>query len=401
MVDEENVKVLELDKNYIKSCIQLVLNNLHTHPDKKVMDDRKEDRLNIACPVCGDSKDKHRVKRGWLFYDSLMYKCYNDNCRSSFTQLCKIAKVQLDPSKKLEVLQYTALNVKFKPKEDDFHTLTNTQFISLKDMEEVFNGGTSKFTEFKPIQKGSKAYYYLINRSILDHVDIYECNHWITNKWSEYSIIFLNRAGDRVLGAQTRNLKEDKKKRMFKIYNYEELFKLVYPEKEIVEEEINYLNKISYFFNILKVNFEEKITLFEGFTDCIFYPNSLGMVGLNTDYNFLLENDMDVQFFFDNDDTGKKNTLKLISENKACFLWQKLFEDISKKQVDSHHALHQLVIKIKDLNKLASFFKNPYKELNLSNYFSKDIFDKIFIKYEEEPKKKKLLQRWTTSTTYK
>ena len=100
----------------------------------------------------------------------------------------------------------------------------------------------------------------------------------------------LNRRDNKVLGIQIRNLKEGKK-RMFKIYNYENLFEWINLGKdEPIEMSINQLviyNKLSYYFNILNVDFMEKITVFEGYLDSLFFPNSIGLVGVNTDYRFL------------------------------------------------------------------------------------------------------------------
>ena len=384
---EEDVIEGHLDRDYVVACMQLVLDKCHTHPDKRMLDDRKDDRLNMACPICGDSKDRNRLKRGWLFLNSLTYKCYNEGCRSTFTKLCELGGVQLDPEKKLQLMQHASQNIKLKPKEDEFQSLVHSELISLQKLTEVFNSGLGEITEFKPIQPGSRAHQYLLKRKITDYTHIYEGNLWITNKWSEYCVIFLNRRGDSVLGIQARNLKDEKEKRKFKIFNFGELLKIVEPEKEMAEEEVNFLNKLSYFFNILNVDFEKTVTLFEGFTDSVFYPNSLGMVGLNTDYRFLLDNDVDLQFFFDNDEVGKRKTLFNVEKNLRCFLWKKLFLDLSKKQKDPQVAYDSLCSKIKDLNKLAIFFNNPYESLNLPVYFSKDAFDKVYISVERFIKK--------------
>ena len=43
--------------------------------------------------------------------------------------------------------------------------------------------------------------------------------------------------------------------------------------------------------------------------------------------------------------------------------------------------------KVKDLNKLATLVKNPFKELDLDSFFSKDVFDSIFIPKVKKYKK--------------
>ena len=78
-------------------------------------------------------------------------------------------------------------------------------------------------------------------------------------------------------------------------------------------------NKLSYYFNILNVNFEEKITVFEGYLDSLFFPNSIGLVGVNTDFRFLESNNLDLQYFFDNDEAGYKK-----SEEKLNHLFASL-----------------------------------------------------------------------------
>ena len=80
-----------------------------------------------------------------------------------------------------------------------------------------------------------------------------------------------------------------------------------------IEQEMNQLvvyNKLSYYFNILNIDFSQKITVFEGYLDSLFYPNSIGLVGVNTDSRFLENNNLDLQFFFDNDEAGFKSRSK-------------------------------------------------------------------------------------------
>ena len=38
------------------------------------------DKLNFACPYCGDSAHDSKKKRGNLYPERGFYKCYNDGC---------------------------------------------------------------------------------------------------------------------------------------------------------------------------------------------------------------------------------------------------------------------------------------------------------------------------------
>ena len=78
----------------------------------------------------------------------------------------------------------------------------------------------------------------------------------------------------------------------------------------------------------MNVDFGNTITVFEGYLDSLFFPNSIGLVGVNTDYRFLENNDLDIQYFFDNDDAGFKKSEEKLKEGFSVFLWKKLFEDL-------------------------------------------------------------------------
>ena len=131
----------------------------------------------------------------------------------------------------------------------------------------------------------------------------------------------------------------------------------------------------------------DKITVFEGYLDSLFFPNSIGLVGVNTDYRFLESNDLDLQYFFDNDEAGYKKSEEKIKLGYPVFLWKKIFEDIvSKKKVEDPHKLLYRVSKVKDINKLCQLVPDAYRKLDLEEYFSKDELD---IKWIPKYKKKR------------
>jgi len=120
------------------------------------------------------------------------------------------------------------------------------------------------------------------------------------------------------------------------------------------------------------------ITLFEGFTDSKFFPNSIGMVGVNTDLDFIISSGAEIRFFYDNDKTGLKKSLQMLNEGQKVFLWEKLFKDLIKGKKDPY-TLYNKLINIKDLNKLAQIVQDPYRRFKLNNFFSYDKYDKKFL----------------------
>lgn len=379
-----------MDKIYIQSIIQKVLNKEFSTVVKRKVNNFT-DRLNFACPYCGDSHKNNHLKRGNLYFNKLLFICFNCDKKTSFDRMCKDFNEVIDPDQKLEIIKHLDSVVTYSDYQDDFVNAKFENLIDMSQLEITFNNNTTPISDFKPIQANGGVYKYLIGRGITPdmHRNIYQAKYWKNEDESEWIIVMLNRKGNKVLGAQARNLKEGKR-RFFKIYNYEALYKWVHGEDvETDLSEMVIYNKLSYYFNILNVNFDKKITVFEGYIDSLFYPNSIGLVGVNTDFKFLESNNLDLQYFFDNDEAGFKKSEEKMKDGFSVFLWRKLFEDIvEKKKSDDPYKLMYRINKVKDLGKLSELIPNAYKKLSLDNFFSRDVLDVKYIPKFRKKKKK-------------
>lgn len=368
-----------MDKNYIIGIMQKILNKEFSDPIRRKIV-TYDDRINFCAPCCGDSHKNKYAKRGNLYFNKLFYICFNCDKKTTFDRLCKDFNEQLDPDKKLEMIEHLNSVITYSDYEGDFVDARFENLIDMSELERIFSQDLTPISDFKPIQVNGGVYKYLVGRGIPPeyHKNIYQAKYWKNEDESEWIIALLNRRGDKVLGMQIRNLKEGKR-RTFKIYNYENLLEWVNLGKDIPEADMNDMviyNKLSYYFNILNVDFEKKITVFEGYLDSLFFPNSIGLVGVNTDFRFLESNNLDLQYFFDNDEAGYKKSEEKLKESYDIFLWKKLFEDIvnKKNDPDPYRLLHR-ISKVKDINKLAELVPEPFKKLELNNFFSQDIMD--------------------------
>lgn len=377
-----------MDVFYIKKIIQNVLNSTFNIPQKREIHDY-QDRLSFSCCYCGDSSKNINAKRGNFYFRNCMIVCFNCGKKVSFDKFCKDFNQQIDPDKKLEIISYLDSVISYKDYEDDILETNLENILNIEDVERIFQQGDFAITDFKPIQKNEIVYSYLTSRGILPSMftNIYQAKYWYNEDRYENVMCFLNRRGSKVLGVQIRNLKEGKK-RMFKIYNFETLYKWINNVTDITDIDLNQIvtyNKLSYYFNILNIKFEETITIFEGYLDSLFYPNSIGVVGVNTDFRFLENNNLNIQYFFDNDVAGFNKSEEKIKSGYKVFLWKKLFEDIvRKKSNEDPYKLMYRINKIKDLNKLSQLISDPTKKLGLGNFFSQDEMDLKWI-----PKKEK------------
>jgi len=378
-----------MDKNYLKNCVQDVLNKEFKSINKRKINEFS-DRLNFACTYCGDSKSEYK-KRGNLYFNKLLYICFNCGKKTNFDKFTKDFGLRLDPDKKLEIIEHLNSQISLQDAEEDLMETELNKLIDFSEVERIFNNGENVITDFRPIEKNTGLYQYLVNRGIPEnlHSNIYGGKYWVNEDKFEPVLVLLNRKGSKILGCQIRNLK-DGRRRIFKIYNYETLYKWITGLDEIVEIDANQLviyNKLSYYFNILNVDFSQKITIFEGFLDSLFYPNSIGVVGVNTDMKFLESNQLDLQYFYDNDQAGYQKSEQKIRLGYPVFLWKKLFEDIvDKKNPTDPYSLLYRISKVKDLNKLAELSPNPFKKFELNKFFSKDIMDLKWIPKKEKRK---------------
>jgi predicted RNA-binding Zn-ribbon protein involved in translation (DUF1610 family) len=382
----EDTKQYILDKKYLKDKISNIVNKAHKHPQKKEVREHF-DRLNFACPICGDSEKIISRKRGNLYFKNLMYKCFNCGHHTSFVKLCETFDVDIDIEKRLEMYDYIDNNTYYKKGDDDFIITKLDKLLNLDEVADFYNTHPDlKLTNIKPVQQGSIVYQYLfLNRNIKNDPNLYEGVYHFSDTWKEPVVIILNRHENLLLGMQLRNLKEEKKKRFYHIIEFSEIYNNIHFDKTLDEFEAIAYNKLSHFINVLNINFNEEVTIFEGYFDSIFFPNSIGVVGVNTDITFILNDEsIKIRLFYDNDADGYKNSIKMLKKGYQVFLWKLLFRDILKHKTNKYEAQKRLD-KIKDLNKLAIETKKPpYDLLKMEKYFSKDVFDIMYLDGKKE-----------------
>jgi transposase-like protein len=367
-------------KVYVKPMLESIAKTNHSiksKQDVKVFDDR----IAMACPCCGDSEKVHSKKRGNLYLKSLRYKCFNCGVSYTLFEFLKLYNQVIDIETKRDLADYVEENIlKTKWHEDEFVTNSLDKLIPIDVLSSFFNGEEERnpMSDFRPVTKGSKVYQYLMERKITNHDDIYEATYWHTSNWNEPVLVNMNQAKGKVIGIQTRNLK-GRDKRFYKIFSFSELYNLVYGVEIDEIEKIGY-DKLSYLYNILKVNWGGDITIFEGFLDTKFFPNAIGCVGTNTDLNFLLNQDLNLRFFYDYDSAGIKKQKQYIKKGYPVFLWERLFDSWSTMSKNPYRAYLKLTKNIVDLNDVAKVAANPYAKLKLESFFSKDQLDIMWVK---------------------
>lgn len=372
-----------LDKEYIKLLVQDILNKNHVTGQKKHIRDYK-DKLNFACPICGDSNRHDHKKRGNLYWKNMYYVCYNDeSCSRSFTNLLKTFGIDMDLDKKLELYDYIENSISYHDVEDvQFNNLD--KLFKVDELTEFYSTNfTRGLTNLKPLQKGSIVYNHVLNeRKIKNPLNIYEGMFHYTKSWKQPVMVYMNKVKDKVVSMQVRNLVEGEK-RMFKILDFSMIYDMMHPDNDLDDQERISYDKLSHFFNIFNIDFTRPVNMFEGYTDSLFLSNSIGQIGVNTDLSFLLKEDgITFRFIYDNDEAGFKKSRKMLEDGHQIFLWNKFYLDMIRdyKGKKSKTQLVQILKNTKDFNNLGKKFNQPIEKLfNFAKYFTNDELDIYYL----------------------
>ena len=341
--------------------------------------DHYSDRINFACPICGDSLRDPRKKRFNIYLNSLSCHCFNCNHHSGINSFLKYFDEELSIDDKIQVHEIQQSSKKFERK------ISNNQSsfaFQLLDRLAVPKSVLLNMLNLTTPYKSKDCSDYLNSRSI----NIKQWKYFAYNEKSKELYILNINSNDRIIGMQIRQLDQNSKKPRYltrsltKIYSdiikkdisvlIERLLKeMKNGDKYIIEEDgieniKENLDRISGLFNVMNVDMNIPLTIVEGPIDSLCITNAIALQGA-TKLNNYFDDIKNVRFLFDNDKIGKEHSLNKLKYNKTVFLWDMYLKKMNIKT------------KVKDINdivKLNLFNKEIYESC-----FSNDEFDTIFV----------------------
>lgn len=342
------------------------------------------DKLNFACPFCGDSKKDPKKKRGNLYLLTHTYKCYNDGCGaktdltgfvSEFATKYSLGVPSIAQDKpKFELLTHS------KKKGSMFEKFivlnAGPQLLKMKDLAARFS-----LKSCSEAIEGSQVHDFIMSRNLMGLPDFNKIAYFDSRDDKVY-LFNLDYKSDRVLGFAIRRLGEVTGPK-YLIKNYAEFSKngLV---KEMSQEVMHEVDSLNNYFNVLNVDFTKTVVITEGQIDSLFITNCIATTGVSKS-KLLLENLLtkkNARVFFDNDLAGKRQSIELIKKGYSVFLWSKFISDLSKT-----YPQNRIEIKlIKDINDAYSFLSKIDSKTSISafnslihKYFSDSELDILFI----------------------
>ena len=347
----------DLDIPFLIDKVQLILNSTFSDIRKQKIK-QYSNRLNFACPYCGDSSYNNNKARGNIFFENNTYKCFNGECgvhKSIFEFFKDFENIShLTPEEKIKCLNIQNHNKnKFISNKELFDKSDYKKFIEKVPIEDFIKN--KKLTSYKDVKKFKS---YIDSRLIpnnkrdnlfVDDKNLLVISNLIKCEENEYVISYSRRT----------NFKDNK----YLIYSYD---KLVKPDDFENNMEFKNFNEISNIFNLFNIDLNKDIIVCEGYFDSCFLPNCISTSGANKKIPII----SDFLYLFDNDLTGIKQSISHIKNKETVFLWKKLLSDFNIKE------------NLKDINDLIIYLYKKsidYRDVNFYDYFSNERLDAIWI----------------------
>ena len=366
---------------FVKDVLNLRFSGNHHKTEINAED---SDKLNFACPYCGDSEKDPTKKRGNLYLTTQSYKCFNDGCLtwvplnkfiSTFALKYSLDLPSIEEKKdsRKPVRQETKrgflieflMNPKVKNSLIDFSNLQSRFFlIPCKDAPEE-----------SPVGQ------YIKTRNIIS-LPSFEQTCYYDSRMDKIYIFNLDLRSGKVLGVSLRRIDGGSGPK-YNIRNYSE-FKKTGLIREVSDDIVSKVDAINNYFNILNVDFKYPVIVTEGQIDAMFLRNSIATTGVTKSKALLgtLLSKNNALILFDNDKAGRTESIKLIKAGYRVFMWANLIDDLKAKYPRSI----KKILEIKDVNDLFNFYKDLEPGISfdlfndtISKYFTQSIYDMIGI----------------------
>jgi len=353
---ESKIKISQdLKDNLIKKISNLLSSEFHGEKARLKVG---YDRLNFACPYCGDSSDNYRKKRGNVYWKTLMFHCYNCSKHTNVLQLLKDYENGLSNHDDVgTVLDFIAENKV---------SVQTTEYLQLGVFEKlnklsIDRNDFIKQKSLKEIVKNTVGYKFVKSRFLLNKL-----NHFAWSDKANQLYIFNLTKENKIIGYQVRNFTKGRTK--YVSYTIEKMYDELKKEFDI-EDGVEKMNTLSLYYNIMLVDLSKTFTIFEGPTDALLWPrNSIALSGINKNSD-MFDEIVTARYFFDNDPIGRRTMESKLKRKKTVFMWKRFIKE--NKLFDDCKDFNDLI-------KCCYFNKNRvYKKLD--KYFTNSPYDLINI----------------------
>ena len=334
---------------------RIVKRRFPSDPIKQRIRIHKNKRITGSCPYCGDSMESSWKQRGNIILEGkhkYYYKCFNCGEFKRVDQFLQDFNSNLS----LDVLNYISEN------KGNFTSVGGKYDISLLLDVPTIEGYAIDRQELKDkfslVEANESPVWSWLNNRLQ-----FQAEKFLYSPGRNYLLVLNLTPSGKILGFQKRNFIKRRGGSNYLTYGLPTIYQILGKTEEIPDT----IDTLSQLFDICRLNFNRPITLFEGPLDAFLFPNAIANGGANK--HFPIE--IPLRYFYDDDETGRKNALKRISEGFSIFLWDKLKREYGLPPTPPSG-------KKWDLNDFMIWLKNNKAIVPLwDTYFSDDPMDAI------------------------
>lgn len=350
----------------IYDALDIILKNRFSNDIIKQKYIKHIDRVEFACPICGDSLENPNKKRGNIWFENNSYKCYNCGYFSSVKNFF----IKMESDKYItelgDIIYTLNLSDKFNIISNNDRIYTNISYIitDIPKCVEKYGIVLSDFVKLlrlSPIQI-SPLFGYIKGRYIpKSKYNLF----YYSNIFKNIIIVNIDVASQRVIGYTIRNFKGQSKYINYKLNTMYRHFKINYNEDDSM---FKILDDMSAYYNITNIDINNTITYFEGPIDSMFVQNSIALNTVGAKLPIITK---DIKIILDNDIPGQKKALVYLNEGKYVFMWKKYLKSIGMTTYG--------VDKV-DFNDVIIYTKSNGKKIkDIDKYFTNNKMDLLWI----------------------
>lgn len=346
---------------------------------------RTDKGLRFHCPFCGDTYNPRANPRGNLYYRTKHYFCFNGGCFASYSLAKFVSKLSEEFDVDIDGIDLTAISSDNEVTTDNAYnrlilTKDNDIYNYVDDMglldylpktDDIIKLFCLKDVNLLP--KDSKVRMFLEKRNAYQIPDLPKR---VYSNMTDDKIFIMN--VDDLSGKVLSYSSRDINKKSYIIQIYSDILKFWRPPIEVIEENVEFLDSISSYFNILNLDFSKPINIAEGQFDAMFLENYMALQGVSK-VDFVTKHMQlsHINAFMDRDKAGYKTTFKLF-DGYGIFLWTSVIEKLKKAFSDKINIIN----KIHDINELFSFLYNEsggtFTHKAFNDFIMKNVGDTVY-----------------------
>ena len=352
ILDSSNVNsVDEFIRTIVPQVESILKSRFADNKYKQSVRIRGNNRINFACPICGDSHTNATKKRGNIILEpgefQYTYKCFNCGAYMNVKDFFNRFNTSLDLST-IEYISNSRRDFSYVNDDSSAYVLFDLDKINSVAIDRDYLKNKLNLID---VTKDNSAGKYLINRNQ------YRFDKFLYDNLNNVLYILNLTECGKIIGIQTRQMSNNILPK-YKTYKLSNIYKMLLHQDVDIPNEID---NISMFFNILLVNYNKSIIVVEGPLDSFLINNCIATCGATKSMPI----DMNFYYLYDDDKTGLQKTIEKLNNKHYVFLWTKFKNDLDLPHKNKW-----------DINDVVNYCKsNNIIMPNVLNYFSNDEFD--------------------------